>query len=89
VNAENQTGYITPVDAGNGNELYPSKGEQISLFNPIFGYSAPWICRVQGPWKVSEWGRGIDWAPRIYQSTSSRIYAFLSFFQDEKTPSVE
>jgi hypothetical protein len=38
VNAENQTGYITPIDAGNGNELYTSKVQLISSFNPIFGY---------------------------------------------------
>jgi hypothetical protein len=38
VNAENQTGYITPIDAGNGNELYASKVQLISSFNPIFGY---------------------------------------------------
>jgi hypothetical protein len=39
VNAENhQAGYITPIDAGNGNELYTSKGQPISSFNPIFGY---------------------------------------------------
>jgi hypothetical protein len=33
-----QTGYITPIDAGNGNELYASKVQLISSFNPIFGY---------------------------------------------------
>jgi hypothetical protein len=38
VNVENQTGYITSIDAGNGNALYTSKVQLTSSFNPIFGY---------------------------------------------------
>ena len=32
VNTENQTGYITLIDAGNGNEFYTSEGKPISSF---------------------------------------------------------
>jgi hypothetical protein len=38
VNVENQTGYITLIDAGNSNELYTSEGQPISSFNPVFGH---------------------------------------------------
>ncbi|HEX6281604.1 MAG TPA: hypothetical protein VFZ67_05200 [Nitrososphaera sp.] len=57
VNAENQTGYITLIDAGNGNELYTSQGQPSSSFNPIFGHQGlHGFGGGQGPWKVREWG---------------------------------
>jgi hypothetical protein len=38
VNAENQTGYITIVEAENGEVLYTSDDQPISSFNPIFAH---------------------------------------------------
>lgn len=60
VNTENNTGYITLIDAGNGNELYTSEGQPISSFNPMFGHQGLHGFAGggggQGPWKVLGWG---------------------------------
>ncbi len=54
VNSENQTGYLTIVDAGNGQVLYTSEGQPIGSFGPwgTQGYGGSW----HGQWNTHGWG---------------------------------
>lgn len=52
VDTENQTGYLTIVDAGNGQVLYTSEGHPVGLFGPwgAHGYGGPWHTHSWGMW---------------------------------------
>jgi uncharacterized membrane protein YkoI len=59
MDAENQTGHMIMVDAGNGSVLYTSESQPISSFGqPMFGplgshgYGGPW----HGQWNSGGWG---------------------------------
>lgn len=57
VNVENQTGYITLIDAETAMNFTPSRVNQlVRSLNPIFGHQG--LHRFgggQGPWKIREW----------------------------------
>ena len=57
VNVENQTGYITIIDAETAMNFTPSRVNQlVRSLNPIFGHQG--LHRFgggQGPWKIREW----------------------------------
>jgi bisphosphoglycerate-independent phosphoglycerate mutase (AlkP superfamily) len=57
VNVENQTGYITLIDAEMAMNFTPSRVNQlVRSLNPIFGRQRlRGFGGGQGPWKIREW----------------------------------
>ncbi|AFU59414.1 hypothetical protein Ngar_c24920 [Candidatus Nitrososphaera gargensis Ga9.2] len=57
-NTANQTGYLVIVDAGNGDVLYTSEGQQLGSFGPMSGH---WGGHGYGEWGGPWKGHGLGW----------------------------
>ena len=55
-NTANQTGYLTVIDAGNGEVLYTSEGKSLGSFGQWYGHGGHGYGAWHGNWKEHGWG---------------------------------
>jgi hypothetical protein len=55
-NTTNQTGYLTVIDAGNGEVLYTSEGQSLGSFGHWYGHGGHGYEAWHGNWKGHGWG---------------------------------